>query len=306
MSDLRNYKVKLVVCSDIHLCHSKPPARDLEADWYSVMDRSMFQLSTIQKEAGGVPILIAGDLFDRWNSPVELVNFASDVLPKDCYAIPGQHDLPNHSYEHIERSAYWNLCQSGVITNLFPYGRKVINDVDVQAFPWGTPLDTSSSKYPGIKLALCHHFVWSAGTGFVGAFDGDRASSISKQIEGFTLGVFGDNHKAFSEGSVFNCGTLMRRHLNEIKYKPRVGLVMDDGSIHSCLLDCSEDKFCDSRFDFDISGEVVDMSLLKDALEGLRGDSLDYQKVVHTAIEDEQVSPGSRAIVSDILDRSAP
>ena len=46
-----------------------------------------------------------------------LISFAIRELPS-CYAIPGQHDLPNHSYTDIQRSAYWVLVEAGIIKKI--------------------------------------------------------------------------------------------------------------------------------------------------------------------------------------------
>lgn len=93
-----------VLCSDIHLCHTCPPARSNEPNWYDAMARTLDELAGIASHYY-VPILCAGDVFDRWNSPPELINFAIKHLPP-MHCIPGQHDLPNHSLEDIRRSAY--------------------------------------------------------------------------------------------------------------------------------------------------------------------------------------------------------
>ena len=54
------------------------------------MQRSLEQIRDLQKEFD-CPVICAGDIFDKWNSPPELINFAYDNLP-EIYAIPGQHD----------------------------------------------------------------------------------------------------------------------------------------------------------------------------------------------------------------------
>src|SRR5574340_1610341 len=71
-----------ILCSDIHLSHRPPLARACEDDWYGVQAGYLQQVFTLAGDVGkprgmrGVPIVIAGDIFDKPQPPVELVNFA--------------------------------------------------------------------------------------------------------------------------------------------------------------------------------------------------------------------------------------
>src|SRR4051812_12555947 len=68
-------KVNSLWCSDIHLSHKPPIARSAEPCWYSAMQRQLDELRSVALELD-VPIFVAGDIFDRWNPPPELINFA--------------------------------------------------------------------------------------------------------------------------------------------------------------------------------------------------------------------------------------
>ena len=112
-----------LLVGDIHLSAKAPLCRAKEPDWFEAMARPLMELVDLQKQIGkesdGIPpILCAGDVFDRWNSPPELINFALEYLPPQMYSIPGQHDLPNHNYNEIDRSAYWTLVAANKITNV--------------------------------------------------------------------------------------------------------------------------------------------------------------------------------------------
>jgi len=127
-----------ILCSDIHLCHTPPVARSAEPDWYVAMERQLDELRAVA-EQHGAPIVCAGDIFDRWNSPPELINFAIQSSPK-MHSIPGQHDLPHHRYEDMQRSAYWTLVAAGVLTDLGTVPKVVSNWLAVHPFPWGFPI----------------------------------------------------------------------------------------------------------------------------------------------------------------------
>src|SRR4051812_16800052 len=78
-------QVRLITCSDLHLREDTPLARK-EKDWYGVMARYLGQLGAVAYKFRS-PIVYAGDIFHRWNSSAELINFAITHLPMG-YAIP--------------------------------------------------------------------------------------------------------------------------------------------------------------------------------------------------------------------------
>ena len=114
-------EVIAIVCSDIHLSHKPPLARSGEPDWYVAMARPLNELRGLHSDYG-VPVVIAGDIFDRWNSPPELIRFALDNLPKGAWVIPGQHDLPYHDYGALNRSALGVLIKADWVPNLSEIG----------------------------------------------------------------------------------------------------------------------------------------------------------------------------------------
>lgn len=211
------------------------------------MKRPLDQLRSVA-EHYTVPIICAGDVFDKWNSPPELVNFALENLPK-MYSIPGQHDLPYHDYEQIHKSAYWTLVKAGILKNLKPGKPQRIDSFLVEAFPWG--FDPTSLEYHEeiTSLAVVHKYVWMVGSSYEGAPDDGKINRFRSSIAGFTAAVVGDNHKGFLNTNgmtaVFNCGGFMVRKSDESSYCPRIGLLTLSGKIIPIRLDTSEDKYLD-------------------------------------------------------------
>ncbi len=292
-------KVLAIFCSDIHLSHRPPTLRSEEFGWYDAMRRPLDQIADLQCEHDNCPVVIAGDLFDRWDEPAEVINFALDALPDNVYAIPGQHDLPHHGYERIKRSAYWTLVESGKIRTLRPYDPEFVNDdrLALFGFPWGFDVQAPTEKVPTtmISVAVVHAFVWVKkliSSGYDGAPTDALFENWKEKVKAFDVGIFGDNHYQFSRPPlIYNCGTLIRRTKKEIDYVPRVGLLFEDGTMGSYELDCSDDVFID-----DVVGNNVDSGIqrselveLVERLESLGGDtSLDYADSVRRALDANQ------------------
>ena len=300
-------RVVAILCSDLHLSHTAPLARSSEPDWYEAMGRPLAELRGLQKQHG-CPVICAGDVFDRWNSPPELINFAIKHVPK-MYAIPGQHDLPHHRLEDIKRSAYWTLVEAGVIREIPPHRFTVINQDELVlcGFPWGIDVAKRTQKLSNrepLYVAVIHQYVWKLGSSYLDAPKGAHLSRFEKQLEGYDVAVFGDNHKGFMAGTpnctVFNCGTFMRRKADEINYKPQVGLLHADGTVEPYHLDTSRDKI--EVIEKTTANDELDITAFLEELNGLGGDSLDFETAIKRYVEKHGVTKPVREVIQQALE----
>ena len=279
-----------ILCSDIHLSHVAPIARSAELNWYAAMSRSLNELSKLQSKLGSVPIICAGDIFDRWNSPPELVNFAIDRFPRSI-AIPGQHDIPNHNMGEIHRSAFWTLHRSGVLDlgdDNQPY--KVSDLITAHLFPWGSEVIPNVDDDGLFHLAVVHAYVWEGGFGFPGAPEGANLSRWKEKLKGYDAAVFGDNHQGFitkcCDCNVINCGAFFRRKSDERQYKPMVGILHSDGTIVPYHLDVSADKFIEDDSPSVVSRDLSDPGVkFMEELGSLGPDSLDFRSAVRRRLD---------------------
>ena len=293
-------KVIAIFCSDIHLSLNPPIWRSAEPDWFAAMKRPLLELKSIQEEYE-CPIICAGDIFDRWNSPPELINFAFDNLPK-MYAIPGQHDLPLHKYEDIKKSAYLSLVNADIIQNILPdcfvkKGRLVLH-----GFPFGFPIkafeekwqdDFEPPKMPAIHIAVVHQYRCVKGKSFLQAPHQSYFRMDEKKLMGYPIIVYGDNHKGFQtevniDSTAFNCGTFMRRKLDETDYRPQVGLLFESGRVYPYYLDTSEDKHLEVQNTSSINASLDMRAFIKE-LEKLDATNLDFHDAMKQYLKKNRV-----------------
>ena len=281
--------------SDIHLSHTPPVARSVESNWYGVMRRVLKQVKGLSYELD-VPVICAGDIFDRWNSLPELINFALQELP-EMYAVPGQHDLPNHSYEQIKRSAYWTLVEAGKVFDLKAGTCRAIRGAQLLSFPFGFLVTTlrDGKHTDEIYMAVVHGYCWVEGKQHFGAGMSGHVSGWN--TEGYDLAIFGDNHCGFQHGKIFNCGTLMRRKIDEINYRPQVGIVMSDGMVEPRYLDTSEDVFIEVPEHGSQKVELIRAEKFLAELRTLDPDSLDFKDAVRFYLASHSASKEVAEIV---------
>lgn len=305
MSNMRpEDEVIAIVCSDIHLSHKPPLARSGEPDWYAAMARPLSELRGLHSDYG-VPVVIAGDIFDRWNSPPELIRFALDNLPKGAWVIPGQHDLPYHDYGSLNRSALGVLIKAGWVNLLPPDGQvpfKVTNgqaQFRVTGFAWGMPIQPSISKI-GLQVAVIHAYCWKQGNSYYDAGEESNVKSFFSQLKGYDVAIFGDNHTPFEAKSgslrIFNCGGFMRRKSDEANLRPSCGLLHADGRITRHYFDISQDVLERTTDDSPNPMDSSEIEAFVKSLTKLDCDPLDFAAQLRIVTEKE-----SRSHVQQIL-----
>jgi hypothetical protein len=293
--------------SDVHLSHRPPLVRTAEDDWYNAMARPLNEVGEICRKKD-IPLVIAGDIFHTYNPPPQLVNFAIDVIPRPAFAIPGQHDLPNHRYDDKHRSAYWTLMQTRGISNLGPGLPWHDDGLILYGFPWGFPI-TPCTDHPQAfttRLAVCHRYIWGKGTGHPDANESDHISKVSGVLATYDAAVFGDNHTHFMKGNVLNCGCLIRRRADEIAFEPRVGLLRASGKIDLVKLESGKhDKFITATDAIARIVEAGDHNIeeFMEQLMDVEDAGTDFCEAIRRFMNSNGVSDRVRKIITDSMER---
>lgn len=310
-----------VAVADLHLSLLQPACR-ADKDWLAVQAGYLKQLKKIQNEhpplqtCMSLPILCAGDIFDRWNAPPELINFALEHLPDGMLCVPGQHDLPLHRSDLMHRSGYGVLKRVGKIQDLSEKKVIVSKSVDIfyHGFDWEEEIepveDRVSDNY--LHIALIHRYVWTTDSGYPGApqsaFLGSAfqlSGSMASKLKGYDVAIFGDNHKPFLKElkngcTAYGCGTFIRRKTDEIDYAPGVGIIYSDGTVKRKRLDTSGDLFHAQAKDRPET--AFNMKEFIERLEELGEHGLDFKEAVENHLKTEDVHPKVKEIILAALD----
>ncbi len=290
-----------VLSSDWHLSDRPPLIRSAEPCWFAAMARPLSQVRNLCHNHN-VPLLHAGDLYDKWNPSPALIAFTMRELPLTVYAIPGQHDLRHHRLNSLKDTAFGVLVEAGRIGCLGP-GDAVWTQsgLTIWGFPWGVdpvPLPEKHQLDNTLHVALVHKYVWWKGASYAGADKADRVDrGLLRLAKGYDAIVVGDNHKPFAYRNLFNCGPILVRKSDELDLKPSVGLLWSDGNIERVFLDCSEDKFIEdiSPGGDGLRGEELEQ-LIAD-LKGTSDDPLDFRDALRRALKKLKCPQGVREMV---------
>lgn len=290
-----------IVCSDLHLTLQQPVCR-ADKNW---MDVQMFYLEQLKALAGNLPVICSGDIFDKWNAPPELINFALEHLPDNMICVPGQHDLPNHRSEDMHRSGYGVLKTADKIIDLSECKRHTPDSQDFVAygFGWGKeikPLDSETKLAGTLYVAVVHRYLWlDENSSYPNAPADARYDNNRKAFQTYDAVVIGDNHKYWRMNNCFNCGTFLRRKSDEVEYIPSVGRLYSNGKIQRVLLSTTKDRFHPKPKERE--EKAFNMRDFINSLEDLGEQGLDFQEAIQKHLRGEEIDKETREIINRAL-----
>lgn len=303
-------KVVLAVIADVHTCLTPPVFRSSEPDWFAAQARPWREVRKLCKKHD-CPLAICGDLFDRWDARPEVVNWLMGQLPRKqkVYAVPGNHDLPNHDIQQTDRTAFGTLYRTkrigwlGQEPDEFSPGRWLVGFGQGQSLgpPHAFPADEAA-----MTVAIVHDYCWDTGHSFPDAPKDKHWSSHLKAADGnYSVICFGDNHKGFvvqdNSRCIVNCGGLLIRNSDEVERRPFVTLVHANGMVSQHFLDTSEDVYEDKDVkelvNYGIDEETANEMIA--AAKGLGALFVDFKQVVFNLAK----SKSTRTVVIDFLKR---
>lgn len=225
-------EVTAILAADLHIRPDKPTCRT--DDFTAAMWRKLEFIFNLSKKNGYPPIFVAGDLghYHQWpNWMIEKFIRLVNDYKVEIIAIPGQHDLPNHSLKQWRQSAIGVLDESETIKLLGVDDRKLdwIKDRYIVPFPYGAKINDEfidkllDKKAP--QIAIAHQMVIEDKPLWPGQ-EAIKGHQLLKKFPNFKLILTGDNHKGFvSEYKgrlLVNPGSMMRTTADQIDHHPRV------------------------------------------------------------------------------------
>jgi len=302
-------EVIAIAISDLHLSLLQPVCR-ADKDWLTVQAGYLDQVKKVyaqqsEQDQPDVPILCAGDLFDRWNPPPELIHFALEHLPDGMMCVPGQHDLPNHRIDEMHRSGYGVLKKAGKIRDLSGKRTGDMGGFVVQGFGWGQEIKPVQKEEGLLQIALIHRYVWTIEHCYPGAPEEAHLNKYMGPLKGYDVAIFGDNHRGFSAElktgtAVLNCGGFIRRKSDEINYVPTIGLIYSDGSVERKRLNTLGDVFHENPED---RKEVpLNMAQFIEGLEALGEHGLNFREAVENHLRTDEIDEKTKEIILKALE----
>jgi DNA repair exonuclease SbcCD nuclease subunit len=308
-------KVRLIATADWHLCETPPKCRSGHnksiEDWGRIQRDYLRQVAQIAKDNGEVPIVCAGDIFDRYNPSPELINLALDDMPH-VFAVAGNHELPHHRLDRIYSSAFWTLKEAGKLTLLNTMNPRVFHGFRLWGYSWGqepVPLAIGSDLLQ--EICVCHKYLHTKTTGYHGAPEESRIANCAEQFAGHDVVISGDNHIPFNvvkNGIRFlNCGSLYRRTSDQEDYRPAVWKIYDDNSVEPVYLDISKDVFqrTEKKEKVTVGSErQEEINEFIQAIGVIKGETVDFDEAIRRTIRKGDISDGAKEMLIRYLEET--
>lgn len=274
-------KPDAILTADWHIRETTPLCRT--DDFLKTQLNKIKQIREIQEKYNNIPILLAGDIFHQWKVFPKLLSTSISWMPDNIFSVPGNHDLPAHSFERLEESAYYTLFCADKIHSCINEGGicapitlfKKLNFV-AYGFPFGSKLSPNKHRNNRNRsVAIVHELTYKSKKPFPGKIL--ESKQIIKKLKGYDLIVIGDNHKPFTrkyKGQLLvNPGSITRQRTSET-HKPKVYLwYADTNEVEPVYLEIKknviskehieEEKERDERIEkfIDMLDEDLDMGL---------------------------------------------
>jgi hypothetical protein len=197
--------MKIVVTADWHIRRDRPRCR-LDEDWIETQRQAIRFVVECARD-WKAELVIVGDLFHTPQQPAEIVNMVIDELnrcPKVPYIFPGNHDLPYHNEEYLDK------CSLGILLRKFRDGR----------------------EFPEENVKLLHELILPPNTPLPPNVQIRSAEDVLKEFPESWI-FTGDYHQAFccvsDDGrTLINPGCILRQTADLIDYKPSIFFVDTD------------------------------------------------------------------------------
>lgn len=236
-------KPTILITSDWHIRSDSPENR--KKDFLRQQEIKIDFILDVANQYG-VPIIIAGDVghIPKWENQIlekyirKFKNFQGTI-----FAIPGQHDLPNHRLDKLNESGLGVLIASKVITNL---KELKYNKLCVYGYPFGQPIKLIPRLEGARNIAIIHSLIsksklWDKQENFI------SAKTLLKKMPCYDLIISGDNHQSFieryEERLLINPGAIMRMSISQIEHIPKIYLwYKEDNTVKEIKIPIKEGK----------------------------------------------------------------
>lgn len=114
--------MRMIITADWHIRNTRPRCR-IDEDWIKTQQRALNQIAEIC-ENKNAPLMVVGDIFNsNSDTSFECINMVQKLADYigGIYILAGNHDLPYHSSENIDKSAIGVLLQSENVFKIEDY-----------------------------------------------------------------------------------------------------------------------------------------------------------------------------------------
>jgi len=216
---------KILMMSDLHLRDVAPEHRT--DDYFASMQSKLRQIEELRNKHN-TDILDGGDLFHKWKVSPWLLGWAIRNLPENIYTVAGNHDMPGHNFDNIEKSGLHVLTEAEKVTLLNSHDPLELGNMRIYGVNYKGQIPAPDKIKDRKNILVCHEEIYrdDATLEKIGFISTDNF--LSKWSKHYDFILTGHNHKSFcvktDDCILLNPGSLMRMKSDQKEHIPCVWL----------------------------------------------------------------------------------
>ena len=295
--------MKFICTADWHIRATKPRCR-LDNDWIETQKNTLNQIQKISDEKNA-PVIVVGDIFhsnsDTSFECVQMVQYMADKLG-ELYILAGNHDLPYHSSENLEKSAIGVLLKS---QNIFPISEFFKN------WHWNTD---EKIRYSASNFDKCDdenaemvfkHTLTIPSEDKPDFVDCETPESLLEKFSNAKWIFTGDYHHNFhyeKKGRhVVNSGCLLRQVSDMKDYQCGVYFIDTDANIVEFIPIIDNEDLIDDSYILQENERNERIESFVDKLKKTKAVSLDFIENVHNEMKRNKFETELVHVVDELL-----
>ena len=289
---------KMIITADWHIRATMPRCR-IDTDWMETQKKALRQILTISDKKKA-PVFVIGDIFhSNSDTNFECINIVQKFadIAGGVYILAGNHDLPYHNSENIDRSAIGVLLQSDKIFEIKNY---FLDDIEVSA----ANFDEEDNK--DAEIVFKHVLVFPDEKSLPPNVDALIAKDLLSEFPAakwILTGVYHHNFHYEKNGRhVVNPGCLLRQASDMKDYQCGCYFVDTDEEIVEFIPIIDNEQFVDDSYILKEEERTERIEDFVNKLTDTKNISLDFKDNVYRAIRQNKLSDEMINMLEELME----
>lgn len=291
---------RFILTADWHIRATMPRCR-VDTNWIATQEKALSQILEIscKKDA---PVFVVGDLFhSNSDTTFECVNMVQKLADKlgELYILCGNHDLPYHSSENIERSAIGVLLNSNNVHLISEY----MDKLDEFSFS-AANFDGKDNKKA--EMVFKHVLTFPDAKSLPPNVDALTAKDLLSEFPNAKWIFTGDYHHNFhyekNGRHVVNPGCLLRQASDFKDYICGVYFVDTDNETVEFIPIIDNEQFIDDSYILKEEERAERIENFVNKLTDTKNISLDFKDNVYRAIQQNNFSDEMINMLEELME----
>lgn len=310
--------MEFISASDLHITNKRPENRK-DVDYSKTCFQKFNKLCKAASLTKNKVLVVAGDFFDSPYVPYEVTRTVIKIINQykiKILVVPGQHDLRYHK-KGLKNTPLGVLESAKAVSILSSKKVLKIDGVTFIGGGWEEEPKVNADIFVTHQMVTKEGPLWPGHTDYISA-----EAALMKKYSWAKCIISGDNHKPHllekDERIQINCGSMLRKSKDQVKYKPSYVKVSISSKGVSCKFVPYIIKPVKDVFDFEkikreetlnkAKEEAVlksDVSINKfiDSLPKNLADRPDFKSVLQQVVKSRKPTKSVKNLISDIMEK---